>query len=63
MSIYMSPSPFGGTKNAEYRRSIELFKEIFEKQGVYFAIAFLYDSGYGNQDLNKMMDLCKPSKK
>lgn len=55
-----SPSPFGGTKNAEYRRSIELFKEIFDKQGTYFALAFLYDSQYDREDIKKMMELCKP---
>ena len=55
-----SPSPFGGTKNAEYRRSIELFEEIFTKQGVYFALAFLYDSQYGREDVKKMMELSKP---
>jgi hypothetical protein len=59
----ISPSPFGGTKDAEYRRSIELFKEIFKNKGVYFALAFLYDSQYDRKDIKEMMDLSKPIKK
>lgn len=58
-----SPSAFGGTKNSEYRRSIELFSEIFENQGVYYALSFLYDSQYDKDDIKKMMELCKPGKK
>ncbi len=44
-------------KNAEYRRSIELFEEVYKEQGLYFALALLYDSGYTSKDLKNMMDL------
>lgn len=53
----------GGTKEVEYRISIELFKQIFESQGVYFALAFLYDSGYDREDIGKMMELIAPKRK
>lgn len=53
-------SPFWPSKNAEYRRSIELFEEIYKTQGAYFALAFLYDSGYEGKDLKRMMDLIHP---
>jgi hypothetical protein len=59
----MSPSPFGGTKNAEYRRSVELFNEIFKEKGAYYALAFLYDSQYDRNDISKMMEISKPLKK
>ena len=53
----------GGTKDAEYRRSIQLFEQIFKTQGVYYALAFLYDSQYGNDDLKKMMEMITPKSK
>lgn len=53
----------GATKTGEYYRSIELFEQIFKEKGVYYALAILYDSQYGNEDLKKMMELCKPSQK
>ncbi len=60
---HISPSPFGSNKNSEYKKSIELFSEIFEEQGVYYALSFLYDSQYDKDDIKKMMELCKPVKK
>jgi len=58
------------TKKQEYLRSIDLFEEIFKRPeaaqgggGVYYALAFLYDSQYGNEDLKQMMELCKPKPK
>lgn len=54
---YGMPNP---TKKAEYRRSIELFQEILNTQGIYFALALFYDSGYNNKDLKAMMELCEP---
>lgn len=51
------------TKEQEYKRTIEMIPEIFEregKNGTYFVLAFLYDSGYTNKDLKAMMDLCIP---
>jgi len=50
----ISPSPFGGSKNAEYQRSAELFIEICKTQKAYFAISFLSDSGYNNSDLREI---------
>lgn len=50
----------GATKTGEYHRSIELFEEIVKTQGVYFGLAFLYDSQYDREDIRKMMELCKP---
>lgn len=53
----------GGTKDAEYRRTIDMIPQIFAehgKNGTYFVLAFLYDSQYSNEDLKAMMDLCKP---
>jgi hypothetical protein len=57
--------PMGGpTKQAEYRRTIEVLDEIIEANAhnsrIFYLLAFLYDSGYNNQDLKKMMDLCHP---
>ena len=51
---------FGSTKKGEYYRSIELFEEIFKTRGVYFALAFLYDSQYTKEDIKGMMDLIHP---
>lgn len=53
---------FGATKKGEYYRSIELFEQIFKEQGVYFALAFLYDSQYEREDLKAMMELIYPAK-
>jgi hypothetical protein len=61
--MYISPSPFGGTKHAEYMRSIELLEEIFKTQGIYFALAFLNDSGYDRQDISNMMHILEDNKK
>jgi hypothetical protein len=47
----------GSTKEGEYSRSIELFEDIFKNQGTYFALAFLYDSGYDKHDILMMMKL------
>ena len=58
----ISPSPFGGTKNAEYRRSIQMFEQIYKEKGLYFALAFLYDSQYGSKDILAMMEILKPRK-
>lgn len=46
-----------GSKEAEYQRSIEHFETIFNTQGVYFALAFLYDAQYENSDLKAMVEL------
>src|SRR6185369_48659 len=51
----LSPSPFGGSKDAEYRRSAELFVQIAKEKGAYYALALLYDSQYDRKDLKRMM--------
>ena len=58
----ISPSPFGGTKNAEYRRSIQHFENIYKEKGLYFALAMLYDSQYDRNDILAMMEILKPGK-
>lgn len=59
--------PMGATKKGEYYRTIEMIEDIFKRHGkrdgVYYVLAFLYDSGYDRSDIKKMMDLCTPKKK
>lgn len=45
------------TKEGEYYRTIELFEYLFKTQGPYYALAILYDSQYGRDDIKAMMDL------
>jgi len=52
----------GSTKSAEYKRSIELFQEIYQSKGIYYAFAFLYDSQYDKNDILAMMEILKPGK-
>ncbi|WP_167571722.1 hypothetical protein [Aquimarina algiphila] len=51
------------TKKQEYTRTLELFEEIYKNKGLYYAIAFLYDSGYQNKHLGEMMKLIEPKKR
>jgi hypothetical protein len=51
------------TKAGEYRRSIELFGDIFEISGPYFALAFLYDSQYERKDIKNIMELIESDKR
>jgi len=44
------------SKRAEYTRSAVLFKEIIKRDGAYFGLAFIMDSGYNNKD---MQIICK----
>ncbi len=53
------PAP---TKIDEYKRSVELFEEIYKEKGLYFALALLYDSQYENKDLLGMLEVLKPGK-
>lgn len=41
----------------EYRRSIEFFEQILREKGTYFALAMLYDSGYGSEDLKNILKI------
>ncbi len=56
------PLGSGGTKNAEYRRSIEMIESIFKNKGLYYALAFIYDSQYDKEDILEMMEILKPGK-
>lgn len=51
-----------GSKRAEYLRTIDMLKRIFEEQGIYFVLAFLYDSQYGRDDIAAMMIIIHPGK-
>lgn len=52
----------GGTKKQEYIRTIQLLTEIFNTQGIYFVLAFLYDAGYDKKDIYSMMNIIHPNK-
>lgn len=45
------------TKEEEYLRSIELFKEVYDTKGLMLALYLLADSGYNNEDLYNMAKL------
>lgn len=55
----MKPT-MGATKNGEYRRSIEMLDKIYKEQGLYFVLAFLYDSQYDRNDILAMLEILKP---
>jgi hypothetical protein len=43
------------TKQQEYARTAEMFKEICKTNKPYFALALLSDSGYNNNDLRGIL--------
>ena len=47
---------YGGTKAGEIARTSELLDELSREHGVYFAIAFIYDIGYGREDLKAVLE-------
>lgn len=47
----------GGTFESELSRSAEMLVEIAERDGVYFAIAFIHDLGYTHEDLKKLLPI------
>ena len=51
------------TKQAEYRRSAEMFEDLYKTQGAYFALAILIDSQYDNKDLKEVLNYIKPEKR
>ena len=53
---------FGGSKEQEYKRTVELLREIAKGQDIYFVLAFLYDAQYDREDIAAMMDLIHPGK-
>ena len=52
----------GGTKEQEYLRTIDLLDTIYKEQGLYFVLAFLWDSGYSRKDIHEMMKLLERAK-
>ena len=52
----------GPTKQGEYSRSAELFTELCNTQGIYFALFLLADSGYNNKDIQEILKYIKPDK-
>lgn len=53
---------FGTTKNAEYIRSAEHFENICKEQSPFFGLAMLLDSGYGREDMLKVLKQLTPRK-
>lgn len=47
----------GATKEGELQRSVEIFEHICKEKHPYFALAFLYDSQYGRDEIKTMMEL------
>lgn len=45
----------GGTRKGELARSAEVVVEVAREQGVYFAIAFLFDIGYTRADIAELL--------
>lgn len=52
----------GGTKKGELDRTAELFKQILDEQGAYFALMFLVDAGYDRNDIELIAERIKPKK-
>lgn len=48
---------YGGTKEGELHRSAEMFEDLCRNEHPYFALAFLYDIGYGREEIKRMMDI------
>lgn len=47
---------YGGTKEGEIARSSELLDTLHREHGVYFVIAFLYDIGYGREEMRALLE-------
>lgn len=46
----------GGTKADEIRRSSDLLDSVSWERGAYFVIAFLYDAGYGREEMRLLLE-------
>ena len=53
----------GSTKKGEYMRSAEHFTNIAIEQGLYLALAMLYDSQYNNKDLKEIIHYMEKDKR
>ena len=51
----------GGTMNAELRRTAELVVETAKNQGVYFAVALLYDASYDHATIGRLLPFLQES--
>ena len=49
--------PSGGTREGELTRSAEIVVKLARKQGVFFAIAFLFDIGYTRADIAELLPI------
>lgn len=45
----------GGTLDQELKRTAEMMVELSAEQGVYFAVALLYDSSYDSERIRKLL--------
>ena len=52
----------GGSLKRELYRTAEMLVDISEKQGIYFAIAFLYDSNYDIDQIKTLLSILKNTK-
>jgi hypothetical protein len=55
--VYITDGMNGGTKKAEYHRSLEMIESIYKSQGLAMMLYFLYDSQYENKDLKAMAEM------
>lgn len=46
-------------KRKEYITTIELLDKIYQEQGWYFVLAFLYDAQYDREDIKNMMEILR----
>lgn len=52
-----SPIYLGGSLDRELERTAEMLVSIAETQGVYFAVAMLYDSNYDSDRIKKLLPI------
>lgn len=50
------------TLDNELKRTAELLVEIADKQGIYFALQFLYDSSYDIERISKLLPILEKEK-
>ena len=54
--------PSGGTREGELARAAEVVVKLAKKQGVFFAIAFLFDIGYTRADIAELLPILRQEK-
>lgn len=52
----------GATKQGEYCRTAEMLVSVSEQQGIYFAIALLYDMQYSREDIGKLLPILQDTR-